>query len=162
VDALEIGLCRCASIVFNPGWDTHQDNDAQQGPFFQDLFGLLSGIREDLASRAGHSGGTMAEETVIVVLSEMARTPNLNADLGKDHWPVTSALLVGPGIAGGRTIGGFDPLFYGARIDPASGAEDSSGVEIMAGNLGATLLTLADVDPAEWLPGFQPLPGLLA
>jgi hypothetical protein len=31
----------------------------------------------------------------------------------------------------------------------------------MAGNFGATLLQLADIDPGEWTPGFEPLPGLL-
>ena len=99
---------------------------------------------------------------MVVVYSEMNRTPNLNADLGKDHWPVTSALLVGPGIAGGRTIGGMNALYYGEKLDYASGdVATKGGTEINAGNFGATLLALADIDPGDWLPGYPAVSGLL-
>jgi hypothetical protein len=161
MDALEAGLCRCASITFNPGWDTHQDNDGPQSGFFESLFETLEAMVDSMGTREGATAATMADETVIVVFSEMARTPNLNADSGKDHWPVTSALLVGPGISGGRTVGGFDELFYGATIDPTTGEPSKKGVEIMAGNFGATLLQLADIDPGEWIDGFEALPGLI-
>jgi hypothetical protein len=161
LDALELDLCRCASITYNPGWDTHQDNDGPQSTYFESLFSSLQDIMASLASRPGTKAASLADETVVVVFSEMARTPTLNADNGKDHWPVTSALVVGPGIDGGRTVGGFDDLFYGESIDPSTGETSSKGVEIMAGNFGATLLQLADIDPSEWVPGFEPLPGLL-
>ncbi len=164
LDALEIGLCRCATIRHVPpnSWDSHQDNDAEQTASFEDLFSTLIGIRESLAARPGTAGGTLADQTVIVVYSELARTPNLNNDQGKDHWPVTSAMLVGPGITGGRTVGGMNDLFYGQPIDYASGDNATrGGAEINAGNFGATLLELAGVDPSAWLPGYPSIPGLL-
>ena len=43
------------------------------------------------------------DETTFVVMSEMGRTPALNGNEGKDHWPYTSALVMGPGLQGSET-----------------------------------------------------------
>jgi hypothetical protein len=161
MDALSVGLSRCASIA-HMDWDTHQDNDDRQTRRFGELFSLLTHIMDGLSSRLAPSGVALSEETVVVVISEMGRTPSINADLGKDHWPVTSALVVGPGFSTGRTVGGFDELFYGQPIDPDTAEVDAAGVDISAGAFGATLLQRAGVDPGEWLPGFKAIPGLLS
>jgi len=104
----------------------------------------------------------LADETVVVVISEMGRTPNLNEEDGKDHWPFTSALIVGPGIDGGRTAGGFDENFYGKLIDPDTGEVSQDGIDLSAGSFGATLLALAGIDYEEYLPGYQAITGLLS
>lgn len=164
--ALSRGVSRCVTLSFAGaqqvlGWDTHANNDAQQSQLFQELFQGLGQLMQRLRQTPGETTPSLADETVVVVLSEMARTPALNGLDGRDHWPHTSALLIGPGITGGRVVGGFDELFYGRPVDPDS-AEIGGSTTLSAESLGATLLALADQDPAEALPGIEPLWGVLA
>ena len=104
----------------------------------------------------------LSDEVVVVVLSEMARTPQLNADSGRDHWPWTSVMLVGPSLTGGRAVGGYDAGYTGLGIDPASGEIDPDRASPSPAQLGATLLALADLDPSALGPGVEPLTGILA
>jgi uncharacterized protein (DUF1501 family) len=102
-----------------------------------------------------------ADETVIVVLSEMGRTPRLNGNMGKDHWPYTAAMVSGPGVAG-RTVGGYDLYYYGRRVDAASGdLDDDNGILLTTDVFGATLLELAGLDAAEFMPGIGVVRGAL-
>lgn len=86
----------------------------------------------------------------MVVLSEMGRTPLKNGGDGRDHWPYTSALLLGAGVRGDQVVSGFDDGYFGAGYDAATGAPGEA--PLSTEHLGATLLALADVDPAEHLP----------
>jgi hypothetical protein len=61
-------------------------------------------------------------------------------------------MVIGPGVAGGRVVGGFDDSGYGAATDFASGDVMAEGPGISAANFGATLMALGDVDPGETLP----------
>jgi hypothetical protein len=105
---------------------------------------------------------TLADETVVVVLSEMGRTPLLNGFLGKDHWPYTAMMITGPNVLGGRVIGGYDDDYYGLEVDPASG-EAADGTQVLSAEaVGATLLAMADIDPAEHVTGVDPILGALS
>ena len=166
VEALSTGLSRSVSIAAPDPyfrWDTHSDNDAQQSPLWETLFSGLLSLVEMLQAAPGSAGGTLYDEVVVVVLSEMGRTPLLNGSNGKDHWPYTSALLFGSGIVGDRQVGGMDELFQGRPVDLASGEVTEAGVGVVptASHLGATLLAVADEDPAEHLPGFGPIGALV-
>ena len=57
---------------------------------------------------------------------------------------------MGSGIRGGQTIGHFDHNCFGQSIDLQSGELDSNGTKLLPGNLGATLLSLGDVDPQKY------------
>ncbi len=164
VDCLELGLSRTAMIEYrgvnDEGFDTHANNNRQSG-HHEELYGYLLEIADDLASRPGQSGGSLLDETVMVVFSEMGRHPLLNFEMGKDHWTYTSVLLMGGGITGGQVCGGYNEDFLGAPTDLASGAVHPSGVPLLANHLGATLLALGDIDPGDYLPGIEPLRCLL-
>jgi uncharacterized protein (DUF1501 family) len=165
VDALSLGLSRCVTMGDAGGalgWDTHADNDNLQSGMWESLFAGLLQLMEQLAATPGTTEATLADETVVVVMSEMGRTPKLNTFLGKDHWPYTSVMLVGPGLAGDRVIGAFDESFYGRPVDAVSGDVTDDGQTLSAEAVGATLLTLADVDPAEYVSGVDPILGALA
>ena len=97
----------------------------------------------------------------MVVLSEMGRTPFLNGSEGKDHWTFTSAMLVGAGVAGGRSIGGYDERLFGRPVDLASGELDASGTSLRSAHLGATLLALGGVESGEQLAGYPPIEAAL-
>ncbi len=162
-DLLELGLSRCVTLSFERlTWDSHEDNTSKQHANFKDLFDGLALLMETLGATPGVVGDTLADETVVVVVSEMGRTPQENSAKGKDHWAHTSSMLVGPGLDGGRAIGGYDELFYGQHVDPASGERASGGRELLPALFGATLLELGDVGPVEGLPEYTPITGALA
>lgn len=150
---LELGLTRCAMVehagLWDVGWDTHTGIE-DQSDHFELLFADLMVILGMLGDRSGPQGGTLLDETVVVVISEMGRTPTLNPVGGKDHWTMTSALMLGPGVVGGRVIGAYDDDFVGQPTDLASGEPAEGGALMTAAHLGATLLALGDVDPAEY------------
>lgn len=150
VDLLRLGLTRVVTLAHDyVEWDSHAENDELQSSMFADLYAGLADLMDRLVATPGTSGGTLADETVVVVLSEMGRTPQLNGGAGKDHWPHTSALILGPNVAGDRVIGGFDDLFTGQSVDLATGDVTESGETISTRTFGATLLALADIDPED-------------
>jgi uncharacterized protein (DUF1501 family) len=94
---------------------------------------------------------------LVVVLSEMGRTPKLNNESGKDHWPVTSALLLGAGVRGGRVIGATGDQLEARSIDLQSGALADAGKQLQASNIVAGVLESVGVSPESYLPGVEPL-----
>ena len=63
----------------------------------------LSALFVDLDERG------LADDTLVVVMGEFGRTPRINRDAGRDHWPhVQSILLSGAGITGGGVFGASD------------------------------------------------------
>lgn len=90
-------------------WDTHKDNfrrlkDRLVPPMEQAFAALL----DDLSDRG------LLDSTLVVWLGDFGRTPLINGDAGRDHWPQCySAVLAGGGIRGGRVVGRSDAL--GAR-----------------------------------------------
>jgi len=160
ITLLADGITRCASVSTDFVWDTHEDNTPQTA-LFQQLFTDLDTIMETLANTDGPDGNPLADDTVVVVLSEMARTPAYNAQQGRDHWPYTTAMLIGAGIEGNRTIGGYTDLYAGIGVDPKTGELDTTQTGISAGMLGATLLALGDIDPGQHLTSTEVLQGVL-
>ncbi|MCA9621268.1 MAG: DUF1501 domain-containing protein [Myxococcales bacterium] len=159
--ALARGLSRCVTVSDDFAWDTHSNNEAQ-AYLFDELFRDLDALLDGLTTTPSPDGGTLADDTIVVVLSEMGRTPAFNATGGRDHWPFTSAMLFGPGLRTGRTLGAFDAGYLGVGVDPRTAELDPSRVGIDAKSLGATLLALGDVDPSALLPGAVILEGILA
>jgi len=165
LDCMEMGLTRTGMCQFDgwcdAKWDTHANNE-KQSTHLELLFGYLNEVMEDLDGRSSPTGGALADETVIVVLSEMGRTPTLNAGNGKDHWTFTSAMFIGAGIKGGQVIGGLEDTFFGSPIDLETGEVTDDGLVIQTGNLGATFYALADLDPGDFLSrGEQPISAVL-
>ncbi len=164
VKCFEQGVARCGLIghkgFLDLGWDTHSANYVQS-QHYEDLFGTLDTLMQELTSRTAPSGASLADETVIVVLSEMGRYPQLNSRQGKEHWTFTSAMLIGGGVAGGQMVGGYDEYASGMTTNLSSGQPDEAGEKLVPDHIGATLLALADVDPAEHLQ-IGPISALLA
>jgi hypothetical protein len=149
VAALEQGLCRAVQLEFSD-FDTHTNNGAQ-GQLHDDFFAGLKTLVDQLAARPGTQGGTLLEETVVAVVSEMSRTPRLNGEGGKDHWPVTSALVLGAGVAGGRVLGGTTDELGARKVDLKTGEIMSDGVSLDYGSFNAGVLALCGVDPSSHL-----------
>lgn len=98
---VEAGV-RCVSISLSD-FDTHGENFPRMRHLLPILDVGLSALVGDLEGRG------MLDEVVIVVWGEFGRTPRINRNGGRDHWPAVSpALLVGGGIRGGQVIGETD------------------------------------------------------
>lgn len=95
---------RCVTLAFSR-WDHHGDNF---GALRQDLPLLdqgLSALIQDLHDRG------LDKDVSVVVWGEFGRTPTINKDAGRDHWPrVSCALLAGGGMRHGQVIGATDRL----------------------------------------------------
>tara|TARA_B100001093_G_scaffold426066_1_gene419836 strand:+ start:4633 stop:5934 length:1302 start_codon:yes stop_codon:yes gene_type:complete len=85
------------------GWDTHQNNFLRVPERTTILDQALSALLDDLSKRG------MLEETLIVLATEFGRTPNINVNDGRDHYPKAfSCMLAGGGIRGGQVWGKTD------------------------------------------------------
>ena len=152
VQLLQGGLCKAITVDSKQDWDSHENNAGQHG-MFNSLFSGLDGLMTSLQN-AG-----MLDKTLVVVLSEMTRSPLLNAANGKDHWGHGSALFLGGCVRGSTQLGATDDLLESRRVDLQSGALSDTGDLNKYDNLAAGILEMVDVDPGEWLPGVVPFRG---
>ena len=85
-------------------WDTHQRNFGICRETLLPQYDLtFSGLMDDLENR-----GTL-DETLVVVMSDMGRTPKINKNAGRDHWTFCySVLFAGAGVRGGTVVGRSD------------------------------------------------------
>jgi uncharacterized protein (DUF1501 family) len=82
------------------GWDTHQNNFDTVRDLSQVLDPAWATLMEDLKGRG------LLDSTLIVWMGEFGRTPTINGDKGRDHFPKAwSAVLGGGGIKGGQVVG---------------------------------------------------------
>jgi hypothetical protein len=78
----------------------------------------LAALFGDLSQRG------LLDETLVVVMSEFGRSPHINPQGGRDHWPQTqSILLAGAGITGGATFGSTDKIAAFPSTDPITPAD---------------------------------------
>lgn len=114
----------------SPCWDTHAKNfphmrDRLAPPADRALSALLSDL----------SGRGLLDETLVLWVGEFGRSPRVNAQGGRDHWPhVQSVLMAGGGVRGGSVYGSSDRLGAYPAESPVS-----------PGELTATLLHLLGV-----------------
>jgi hypothetical protein len=94
------GLTSAMSVRGPGNFDTHDNNDQLTSNGLTSLFGAV-----DEAWRYIEDQG-MADRTIFFITSDLGRTPDYNSGEGKDHWSITSALLMGGDIRGNRVIGG--------------------------------------------------------
>jgi uncharacterized protein (DUF1501 family) len=119
--------------VHGDGWDTHVDNFTKMVPLCTSLDQALSALVDDLAERG------LLEDTLVVTMGEFGRTPGINHNRGRDHWPGNYCVL----LAGG-----------GSRPGTVVGATDETGERIVerpisVPDLFATFATLLRIDGAK-------------
>lgn len=157
VDALSNRISRCASVSTS-GWDTHSGNPGQNN-YYNKLFGGLNYLVAALQSTPGHVASSLAEETTVVVVSEMGRAPYKSGTDGKGHWMYTSMMLWGSGVNGNQVVGDYDEYLNGAPMDLVTGGTGET--VLTPDHLGSTLLALADIDPGDHLEINDPITALL-
>jgi len=83
------------------GWDTHQDNFNRTKTLSETADRGLASLIRDLRERG------RLDRTLIIWMGEFGRTPRINGNTGRDHYPrAFSVALAGGGIRGGQVVGG--------------------------------------------------------
>jgi hypothetical protein len=114
-------------------WDTHADNFKAIAGLSESLDAGWSALVEDLKDRG------MLDSTLIVWMGEFGRTPKINPNSGRDHFPLAwSTVLMGGGIRGGQAIGK-------TTADGMSVADRPVGV----GDFLATICGGLGIDPSK-------------
>ena len=94
--------------VYNGGWDHHTK-------IFQDGFkNKINTVDVGMAALINdlHDRGQL-DNTLVLLLGEFGRTPKINKDVGRDHWPhAMSVLVAGGGVPPGQVIGATDVKGY--------------------------------------------------
>jgi hypothetical protein len=137
--SFKAGVCVSANLSIGQ-FDSHANNDPDQMRLIPEF---LAGIRyvlrraEDLRIR---------DRLVVIVQSEMGRTPNYNSGNGKDHWSIGSILFLGRGIRGNRVIGATDERQFHEPVDPQTLACDRQhGIRVRPEHIHTALRELAGI-----------------
>jgi hypothetical protein len=113
-------------------WDSHQNNFGRlKNDLLPEADRAFSALIEDLDARG------LLESTLVVALGEFGRTPRINGDAGRDHWPdCFSVVLAGGGVQGGAVYGSSDRFGAYPVADP-----------VTPGDLAATIFWRFGLDP---------------
>ncbi|HVJ81139.1 MAG TPA: DUF1501 domain-containing protein, partial [Planctomycetia bacterium] len=121
-------------------WDSHGKNFDLVKDHGKKLDQCLTALIDDLSERG------MLDDVTIAVWGEFGRTPRINKEAGRDHWPqVNCALLAGGGIKGGRVVGATNRLGEFAKERPVHFQEM---VATLYHNLGIDPRSTVIDDPA--------------
>ena len=108
---IEAGV-RCVTLSYGR-WDSHGDNFGLVRDHGAKLDQCVSALVQDLEDRG------MLDDVLVVVWGEFGRTPRINPQGGRDHWPqVNSCLLAGGGLRTGQAIGATNRLGEYAKERP--------------------------------------------
>jgi hypothetical protein len=124
------------------GWDSHLHSEDVKNHLLPTTDQAAAALIGDLEERG------LLDETLVVMLGEMGRTPKANARWGRDHWSTLfPALVAGAGVRGGTCYGRSD-------TDAAYPAENPTRPE----DLAATLYWALGLDPEMAVPDAQGRP----
>lgn len=108
---VEVGV-RCVTLSFGR-WDSHSANFDLVRDHGTKLDQCVSALVQDLDDRG------MLKDVTVVVWGEFGRTPRINPQAGRDHWPqVSCALMAGGGMRTGQVIGSTNRLGEYAKDRP--------------------------------------------
>jgi uncharacterized protein (DUF1501 family) len=130
---------RVVSLNFSR-WDWHGDNFGHLRRHLPLFDQGISALVEDIHARG------LDRDVTVVVWGEFGRTPKINANAGRDHWPrVSTALLAGGGIRAGQVIGATNRLGEEATDRPVTFQEVHA---TLYHNLGLNLSAIREFDHA--------------
>lgn len=124
-------------------WDTHADNFESHRELASELDHVMSVLLTDLEERG------LLSSTLVITLSEFGRTPEINKNMGRDHFASAwSCSLTGAGVKGGAVHGRTD----------RDGHTVADG-KVSAGDLLATIYRAVGIDPlSHYQVGPRPVP----
>jgi hypothetical protein len=159
VEAFRRNLARCMSFALG-GLDTHDASYRRHGNVLQELFDVIASLVKvlDTVPHPTLSSTKLGERTHILVVSEFCRTPQINPNGGRDHYPNNSALVISPRFKRG-TFGSTDPEQLLPRDLPELGTQKRP---IAPPDLIATYLAAFGIDHRRYMRDGDVIRGLLA
>jgi hypothetical protein len=137
--SFKAGVCVSANLSIGQ-FDSHANNDRDQMKLIPEF---LAGIAY-LIRRAGEL--KIRDQLVVVIQSEMGRTPSYNGGNGKDHWSIGSAMFLGRGIKGNRLIGATDEKQFAVPVNPQTFQLDKEkGIRVRPEHIHQSLRELAGI-----------------
>lgn len=131
--------------LFLGGFDTHDQHDNNQGAV---IYLLTAGVDYlwDYAETHG-----VADRMFVVIGSDFGRTNFYNADLGKDHWPIGSYLIMEKNQPWtNRMVGYTDDLHFARRINPVTlERDDMNGTIIYPKHVHKAIREYLGLDTSE-------------
>ena len=145
------------SCLSGGGWDTHVDNfNRQRDITLPRLDQAISALVTDVFERG------LNRHVLINVMGEFGRTPKINKDAGRDHWPGASfALFSGGGLKMGQMIGTTDKHAAYPTSKPFSPEDVLSTIYHVLGINHHHVLRDASQRPIPILPSGTPIPDLV-
>lgn len=135
---VEAGV-RCVTMTYGR-WDSHGDNEGLVRDHGTKLDQGVAALITDLDERG------MLDDVTVLVWGEFGRTPKINKEGGRDHWPqVSCAFMAGGGMRTGQAIGSTNRLGETAQTRPVHVQEVFSTVYH---NLGIDTRSTTINDPA--------------
>jgi len=146
--SFKAGVCVSANLSIGQ-FDSHANNDPDQMKLIPEL---LEGVAY-LVRRAEEL--KIRDKLVVVLQSEMGRTPTYNKGNGKDHWSIGSVMFFGPGIKGNRVLGATDEKQFHVPVDPKSLACDKQkGIRVRPEHIHGALREYAGIADHEFAKKF--------
>ncbi|MDA1054474.1 MAG: DUF1501 domain-containing protein [Planctomycetota bacterium] len=144
-------------VTLNFGrWDFHSQNFSEAKNTHLPIFDrALSALIEDLHQRG------LSDDVAVVAWGEFGRTPQINKDAGRDHWPqVGGGLIAGGGFRTGQVIGATDRLGAEIAERPVHFGEVHASLHRFLGIDPETKLHDLAGRPQYVVDGHKPLPEL--
>jgi hypothetical protein len=146
--SFKAGVCVSANLSIGQ-FDSHANNDRDQMKLIPEL---LAGI-DDVIGKAEEL--QIREKLVVIIQSEMGRTPDYNNGNGKDHWSVGSIMFMGAGINGNRVVGATDEKQFLVPINPQTlGTDADAGITVRPEHIHKALRDFAGVTQHEFSERF--------
>ncbi len=137
--AFRAGVCVSANLSIGQ-FDSHNNNDADQMKLIPEF---LAGI-DALLCKAEEL--QIRDKLVVIIQSEMGRTPDYNNGNGKDHWSIGSIMFLGPGIKGNRVLGATDEKQQLVPVNPQTLAIDpDAGIRVRPEHIHQCLREFAGI-----------------
>lgn len=137
--AFKAGVCVSANLSIGQ-FDSHNSNDADQMKLIPEFLAGIDAVlqkAEELKLR---------DRLVLVIQSEMGRTPTYNSGNGKDHWSIGSAMFLGPGIGGNRVIGATDENQQLVPLNPQTlDLDKDQGIRVRPEHIHVALRSFAGI-----------------
>jgi uncharacterized protein (DUF1501 family) len=145
--ALKKGISQCVSINLTGGLDTHFGTQLTHATNQRRGFEALAMLVDDLRGSPHPGGGNFMDHTTILVFSEFARTPLINASGGRDHHISNSCLLMGAGVKHNYVFGASGDIGMSpGTFDLRTGQATPTGENILPEHVIATVLASARLD----------------
>jgi Protein of unknown function (DUF1501) len=159
VEAMKRNVVRCVSFSLG-GFDTHGTNYRTHAQLLQETMDLVAILMKsfDETPHPTLAGKKLSDHTHLVMVSDFCRTPQINQQGGRDHYPNNSALVVSPRFKGGLVFGKSDP----EQLLPAKSKKFIDGDRAIAPpDLLATFLSSFKVNPRKYMRDGEIVPELL-